>query len=76
MVWAVMPSILAWLTLLLPVSWTLPLQVVLFAVILAVDSRFGAQLGWPGYYRRLRLILSAVVMITLATAWVILLAYF
>ncbi|MFW5453235.1 DUF3429 family protein [Thioalkalivibrio sulfidiphilus] len=74
MVWAVVPSILAWLTLLLPVTWALPLQAALFALILAVDARFGAQLGWPGYYRRLRLILSAAVMFTLATAWLILLA--
>lgn len=74
MVWAVVPSILAWFTLLLPVIWALPLQVALFALILGADSRVGAWLRWPGYYRRMRLILSAAVMIIMGAASLILMA--
>lgn len=70
--WAVMPSLLAWVSLLLPVSLALPLQIVLFALIFAMDQRIGANSGWPGYYRRLRLILSTTVVIMLGIAWLIL----
>ncbi|HSP01811.1 MAG TPA: DUF3429 family protein [Thioalkalivibrio sp.] len=68
-VWAVIPSILAWITLLLPTTWALPGQVLLFGLILGVDRRYGARLVWPGYYRRLRIILSTTVMILLGIAW-------
>lgn len=68
-VWAVVPSILAWITLLLPPLWALPGQVLLFGLILAMDRRYGARLVWPGYYRRLRMILSTIVMILLGVAW-------
>lgn len=73
-VWTVLPSIAAWITLLLPVLLALPLQVALFSLIFAVDHRLGAKWGWPGYYRRLRFVLSAVVVIGLAGAWLILMA--
>jgi len=74
-VWAVMPSILAWITLLLPAAWALPCQVLLFGLILGVDRRYGARLVWPGYYRRLRTILSTTVMILLGIAWLAPLAH-
>jgi glutaredoxin len=74
-VWAVIPSILAWITLLLPVTWALPCQVLLFGLILGVDWRYGAHLVWPGYYRRLRIILSTTVMILLGIAWLALMAH-
>jgi hypothetical protein len=71
--WAVVPSILAWFSLLLPVLWALPLLAGLFALVLAADARFGALAGWPGYYRRLRLILSAAVGFVLIAGWLVLL---
>ncbi|MCA1804908.1 MAG: DUF3429 family protein [Xanthomonadaceae bacterium] len=74
-VWAVIPSILAWVTLLLPASWALPGQVLLFGLILGVDRRYGARLVWTGYYRRLRTILSTTVMILLGIAWLVPMAH-
>ena len=69
--WAVIPSLLAWMTLLLEPAWGLAGQFLLFALILAVDLRVGAQSGWPRYYRRLRISLSVAVIVALGAGWML-----
>jgi hypothetical protein len=65
---SVVPSLLAWLALLLPTKIGFCLLVLSLALVLWADLRAVGQGAAPAWYGRLRLPLSAAVMISLAVA--------
>jgi hypothetical protein len=63
--WAVTPSILAWIALLLPLQFGLPLLTVLFPVVLAVDWVTLARSPMPPGYLKLRGYLTLIAVLSL-----------
>ena len=65
---AVLPALLGWMALLLPLPFGLPLLAAAFAVLLAGDLQAVRAGLAPGWYPRLRWPLSAVVILCLFIA--------
>jgi len=65
LVWGVVPSLLAWISLMLKVEWGLLLVATVLLVCLAVDFKVYPRYGL-GHWLRMRLILSAVAVVSTA----------
>ncbi|MCW2243799.1 DUF3429 domain-containing protein [Azospirillum canadense] len=66
LVWGVAPSLLGWFAALLPQVWTLVVLVLSFGLAWVADRR-AVDLGrYPGWFGRLRTVLTSVVCVTLA----------
>jgi hypothetical protein len=68
LIWSVVPSILAWGVLVLPVFHALAALMVLLAICLAVDMRAIRQGLWPAWMAGLRRLLSVVAILSLAAS--------
>lgn len=65
--WAVTPSILAWIALLLPLQLGLPLLTALFPIVLVVDRVALARSSMPPGYLKLRGYLTLIAVISLVS---------
>lgn len=65
LVWSIIPSLLAWLALLMPLDLGLP--VVVLSLLLVWIAEKGC--GWPSWYLRLRFQLSFIASLSLLAAW-------
>jgi hypothetical protein len=72
--WSVLPALLAWSTLSLPAHAALALLAGGFVAQLAMDRRIARRPDLPGWFLRLRVGLSAVVLACIGTVLVALLA--
>ena len=68
LIWSVVPSILAWGVLVLPVFHALAALMVLLAICLAVDMRAIRAGIWPEWMAGLRRLLSIVAILSLAAS--------
>jgi len=66
LVWSILPSLLAWLALLMPAEFGL--VVLSLALLLVWIAEKGC--GWPGWYLRLRFQLSFIATFSLIATWV------
>jgi Protein of unknown function (DUF3429) len=66
---SVVPSIVAWLTLLAPVMMGLAVMPLLFLLLGLADRRL-TDVGAPAWYARLRVLLTSIVVLTLLAALV------
>lgn len=67
--WSVVPSLLAWLSLLLPPEWAMALLLIGFWLQYTQDRRLAAHASLPPWYLPLRLRLTSAVSIALLGAW-------
>ena len=65
LIWGVVPSLLAWISLMLKVEWGLLLVAAVLLVCLAVDFKVYPRYGL-GHWLRMRLILSVVAVVSTA----------
>ncbi|SFX72849.1 DUF3429 domain-containing protein [Marinospirillum alkaliphilum] len=65
MVWSVIPALAAWLALLMPAVFALPLLVLSFILVWLADR----GCGWPNWYSRLRFQLTFLVLLCLLGLW-------
>jgi hypothetical protein len=66
--WSIVPALAAWGAGMLPFRLAIALLVATFVVHLALDHRFAAVSGLPGWYLRLRRALTALVVASLLGA--------
>ncbi|MBP2294556.1 DUF3429 domain-containing protein [Azospirillum rugosum] len=66
LVWGVAPSLLGWFAVLLPQALTLMVLVLSFGLAWAADRLAVAEGRYPGWFGRLRTVLTTVVCLTLA----------
>jgi hypothetical protein len=66
--WSTMPALAAWTAAMLPWRWGIGLLAVVFVAHLALDHVLAPRAALPGWYLRLRRILTAGVVLCLATA--------
>jgi hypothetical protein len=65
LIWGVMPSLLAWISLMLRVEWGLLLVATVLLVCLAIDFKVYPRYGL-GHWLRMRLTLSVVAIVSTA----------
>lgn len=65
---AIVPSLIAWASLIVPSNLALPILALAFVIMLIVDFRFSAAGYAPMWYPRLRWKLTAVVVLCLLVA--------
>ncbi|NIY74615.1 DUF3429 domain-containing protein [Thalassospira sp. HF15] len=66
---SVIPSLVGWATLLVPLAIALPVLAVSFAAMLLIDLQAVKSGQFPSWYGNLRVILSVIVISTLLFAW-------
>lgn len=66
----VLPSLVAWLALMLPAPWSYPALMLTFVVVLGFDLQATRQGLTPAWYPSLRVPLTAVAVLLLGAAWV------
>ncbi|KAJ7542643.1 hypothetical protein O6H91_09G004800 [Diphasiastrum complanatum] len=70
-VWSVVPSLLAWPALLLPLVTKLSVLVVSFGFVLGVDAVFGRMGLVPSWYLPLRMLLSLIAMLSMGSSFLV-----
>ena len=68
---AILPSLVGWLALILPLGFDFATLIAAFLLVLAFEQRVPAA----GWYRRLRLLLTAGACISLLAGWLPLVVY-
>jgi len=66
---SVVPSLIGWLTLLVPMTIGLPVLAASFAAMLLIDLQTVKAGQFPAWYGNLRVILSVIVIASLLFAW-------
>lgn len=66
---SVVPSLIGWLTLLVPLAIGLPVLAASFAAMLLIDLQTVKSGQFPSWYGNLRVILSVIVIASLLFAW-------
>jgi hypothetical protein len=68
--WSVVPALIGWVALLLPVIYGYSILIIAFSALCIVDSYMTKQKAMPPWYPRLRVPLTAVVVLSLISAQV------
>ena len=66
---SVVPSLIGWVSLLLPAAAGMPLQVLCFAALYAYERKTLWPSAFPAWYRKLRTHLTLAVATMMAVAW-------